>query len=330
MKILQMSSTPMAGVPYLLRDIINKYSNHECKAATGPSKYPDGRKWDAPDANLADIRKTRALLSWADVVLLHNGGMHRVKMYDGMLRAKRLLCYYHSEPSPPCPAKRVSRRWESKGIHSYVIAQGHSILYPKLPTLPNLVDIHHPLMKPIEGLSRPYIKIGYAPSNIQQTESQHRQFVRSYRYSSKGWFYTKPVLDKLASVPGVIVEIYRGVEFWECMKRRRDCHIVIDEVVTGSYHRSTLEAMSHGQVVVSGIEPRVEQLLLKAAGTNVHPIVKANYITLEDVMESLVSDKQRVHDVGVRSRQWMENNWEPQKMLERWYIPAFQAARKPK
>lgn len=330
MKILQMSSTPMAGVPYLLKDIINKYSEHECKTCTGPSGYRDGRMWAKPDANLANGILTRKLIAWADVVLLHNGGMYRIKTYDRALRSKKLLCYHHSEPTPPCPSKRVSRRWAKAGVPEYVIAQGHALMYPNVPVLPNLIDINWELMRPLrKGLARPFVKIGYAPSNRQTSLNQHNSFMKQYRYSSKGWFYTKPILDRLSKMPGVVVETYWGIPFEECMKRRRDCDIFIDEVVTGSYHRSTLEAMAHGQVAINGISRETWAVVRRVTGSEVAPWVRCGPKDLETVLLDLINDRQRIHDVGVRARQWMENYWHPRKLLEKFYVPAFEKAKKP-
>lgn len=204
-------------------------------------------------------------------------------------------------------------------------------MYPNVPTLPNLVDINHPLMQPAGKTPlKPYIKIGYAPSNRQVSKTQHDAFMKNYRYSSKGWFFTKPVLDRLGKMPGVVVEIYFGVPFEKCMELRKDCDIFIDEVVTGSYHRSTLEAMSHGQVAINNISRETWQVVRGICGAEIAPWVRTGPEDLEHTLLDLIKDKKRTHDIGYRARQWMEDYWDPRTLLQKHYIPAFEKARKPR
>ncbi len=322
MNILQLSGSPVAGVPYILRDIFNKYSAHECKALTGPSRYPDGRAWDRPDANLADPRGAVPLIKWADAIVLHNGGHHRnMRIYHQHFKGKKLISYYHSEPH------RVDRSWERRGIPTYVIAQGHSLLYPKLPVLPNLVDIFDELMLPAPPLQRPepckLPVVGYAPSNRQKTVREMHNLMKAYRYSSKGYPVTKPVLDRLAG-EGWKTNIYWGIPFRLCMVRRKECHVFVDEVVTGSYHRSTLEACSHAQVAVNFISEPVRDIVKRIADAKDVPFLRSNSESLYEEMKRLQAEPCLMKEMGEHSRRWMETHWHPKVLLERWWLPALE------
>lgn len=322
LKILMLSPSPVAGVPYLLKNIINKYSEHECKTLTGHPGYGDGRKWTGMDASMANVQMARQIVRWADVIMLHNGARHpRTAHLAPSFKGKRLLAYYHSEPH------RVDRRWEQAGVPAYVIAQGHSLLYPGMPVLPNLVDIDDPLMVPPYKGQRPEpcekFTIAYAPSN----KHSHKKLCASrLPYSSKGYPETRPVLDRLAKRGDITIKEFVGIPFDRCMKERRQCHIVLDEVVTGSYHRCTLEACSHGQLAINYVSEKVRSIVQSVSGCNTLPWLRCSVSSLYDTIVHLKENPCELADMMEDSRRWAEKYWDPKTLLTKFYLPAFKNA----
>jgi hypothetical protein len=320
MKILMLSPTPVAGVPYLLKDIINKYSEHECRTLTGHPGYGDGRLWARPDVNWSQVREAQKLVSWADVIMLHNGARHpRTAQLAHFFTRKRLLSYYHSEPH------RVDRKWERAGVTAYVIAQGHSLLYPGLGVLPNLVDIHHPLMKP--PADRPAGKkfvLAYSPSN----KHPHSKMVaQNLPFSSKGYPEVQPALRKLAARKDITISEFTGVPFEKCMAKRKMCHLILDEVVTGSYHRCSLEACSHAQLAINFLHRDVEAIVQRVTGCHSTPWLRSSADSLYEVVAGAVENPRGTMEMMKEARAWMEKYWDPKALLERFYIPAFRMAR---
>lgn len=322
LKILMMSPSPVAGVPFILKDIINNYTEHACRTLTGHPGYRDGRLWSRPDVNWSNIHEARKLVRWADVIMLHNGARHpRTAHLAPFFRGKRLLCYYHSEPH------RVDRRWEQAGVPAYVIAQGHALLYPALPVLPNLVDTMHPLMvPPYKGeRAEPCEKfiVAYSPSN----KHSHKELCNSrLPYSSKGYPETKPVLDRLAKRGDITIKEFVGVPFEKCMRERRQCHIVLDEVVTGSYHRCTLEACSHGQLAINFVNEKVRSIVESVTGSKSLPWLRCSVASLYDTIVDLKENPCKLAEMMEDSRRWMERYWNPDILLKKYYLPAFETA----
>jgi hypothetical protein len=315
MKILMLSRTPVAGVPFLLKDMLNKYTVHECKTLTGGRGYRDGRRWEPPDALLRDVPAASRLIDWASVVMIHNGHVDRT--FRRRLAGKRLLCYYHSEPH------RVKRDVERAGAPAYVIAQGHALLYGQMPVLPNLVDIHDPLLQP--DWDRGWdgtLRMGWAPSNLHSQKDMVR---KRCPYSAKGGPETQPVLKRLEGM-GVKVEMFQGVPFDRCMQLRKGLHVMLDEVVTGSYHRCTLEACSQGQVAINAANDAVLRLVRQITGAEDVPWVVSSPSQLEGDVLHLLSEPDRLGEMMAASRKWMEEHWDPKTLIERFYIPAFQRA----
>lgn len=313
MRILQFSRTPVAGVPFILRDIINKYTPHECKVLTAGAGYADGRHWTpGPDAFMRNIQAAHKLIAWADVVMVHNGRIP----HPFNLRGKRLLCYYHSEP------RNVDRRLERHGVPAYVIAQGHALLYPGLPRLPNLIDPDDALMRPEKEAPALPVRIGYAPSNKHGAD-----YMRVNRYSPKGWPETMPTLERLRKEGLADIRVFHGVPFRKCMEDRKGCDIFIDEVLTGSYHRCTLEACCHRQVPVNFVCEEVRRLVAEVSGSAALPWLRSNAETLYDTLRHLIADREGLERQMADCRRWVEADWSPRKLLTQWYLPAFARAK---
>jgi len=314
-KILQLSGSPVAGVPWAVRDILRKHTSHECRILGGYHAYKDGRTWGKPDWSLADLRGAMEAVRWADVVVLHNGGKHpRVRSLP--LKGKRLVAYYHSEP------QMVDRYWEQRGVPTYVIAQGHSLLYPGMKMLPQLMDFRDPLLFPVAPYAAGEVVIGYAPSNTHDNP----QFNRDFPYSSKGWPGTRDVLAKLFKEGTADCRIFKGIPWRECMVGRRACHIFIDECRTGSYHRSALEASCHGQLVVTGLNEAVRKIILEVTGAADVPWLRASVETLYDELRSVIADRRGLGERMASTRKWMDTYWQPAALLNRFWLPALEGA----
>lgn len=300
----------MAGVAYILRDLMNKYLPGVMARTLGPdARYGDGRNWETkPDGQYRRMADAVRLVKWADVLVLHNGSAP-----PGGRLGKKRLCYYHSEPW------NVNRSEEKAGAAAYTLAQYHATLY-NLPVIPNIVDIHAPLMQPVKRIDPAgCVFVGYSPSTRRPRTKQNP-------WNSKGWDVTKPVLDRLDARGNVKAVILEGTPFRQCMDLRRRCHIVIDEVVTGSYHRCSLEASSHGQVVINGLSPAVRKVLEHVTGKATVPWLVSSGDALEDTLIGLLDKRNLLGDIGADSRAWMEEHWDPAALLKRFWLPALESA----
>jgi len=319
MNILQFSRTPVAGVPILLSAIINKYTGHKSSTLMGGTAYPDGRRWTPPTATLRDVRAAQRLIAQCDVAIIHNGRIPRPYTLRNF-KGKRLIAYYHSEHF------QVDRTLERAGFPTYVIAQGHSLLYPGMKVLPNMVDLEWDLMLPPAPTERQHpckgIVVAFSPSNRHGAE-----FMRQARFSPKGWPETVPVLERMKSRKQIIPMVLFGLPFEDCMKQRRMAHVVVDEVLTGSYHRCTLEACAHAQVPINACCPEIRKVVATIAGTDELPWVISSPATLENDLAELVLDCCALHDRQLACRSWVERYWRPNVLWEKWWEPAIQGAK---
>lgn len=319
MNILSLSRTPVAGVAILLPHYFNKYTEHKGKSLVGGRGYRDGRRWAKPDAILGNVRDVRELIAWADCLIVHNGWIPS----QTNLKNKRVVVYYHSEP------RNVRRNFEKRGVRPYVIAQGHALMYRGVSVLPNVIDIDSALMQPMEPEDRALLGekviVGYAPSNRHGIS-----YMKTNKYSPKGYPETMPVLQKLEAEGLIKIKLFEGIPFDECMKERKQCDIFIDEVITGSYHRSTLEACCQGQVVINAMNQKVAAILEQVSGTDRIPWIRVpeqDFKAFEETLRDLVGDKEKRQAIGKDARAWMQEFWHPKRLLEDYYVPALRTAK---
>jgi hypothetical protein len=112
------------------------------------------------------------------------------------------------------------------------------------------------------------------------------------------------------------------------MKRR--AHIVIDECVTGGYHRNSLEGLAVGCVVVNGVGllPEVIETLRYCTGEETsNPFAFASLEILEGVLTSLLErGVESLLEEGWYNRQWMERYWGFAWQWRRFWMPVITRA----
>jgi len=194
--------------------------------------------------------------------------------------------WYHSEPEWPgvmldCPYRKL------------VNAQYHATLpeYADCTPVRNVINFDRPEYN-IKPIHNP--RIAYSPSAKKNVGRWHH----------KGYKETNAALK----ASGLKHDIITDVPLCECLERKRNCSIVIDECVTGSYHRSALEGLAMGKVVVGYLSDEVNAVATKACGAWL-PIRNTRMYELGDTLKGL-TETNLVKD-GFMNRVWMLNNWHP-------------------
>ncbi len=216
-----------------------------------------------------------------DVVHFHN----KVIPYYGPQ-----LIQFHSEPD------RVDLLGSE---YKLVIAQYHA-------TLPEYQDCHivrNPVDFPDATIKAPTnrIRIGYSPS-IKDRRNE---------YYDKGYERTVGILENIAASHPVEFDVIHGVPLAECLRRKATCNVIIDECVTGSYHRSALEGAAMGALTICYMKPEVVKVLMEACG-GPSPFLNVKVDNLADILWSMADrGVEPLLEVGRETRRWFEEYWNP-------------------
>lgn len=147
------------------------------------------------------------------------------------------------------------------------------------------------------------VRIGYSPSSTQ----------RLNEFADKGYEKTKKILEEIRDEMNIEIDIIMNAPLEECIRRKSKCHILIDECITGSFHRSGLEGLALGAMTICYLSPKIQQLSI------VKDIPFEN-VKIENLKEFLRKVTQYSPEtftkISKRNKQWMEKNWHPREIAE--------------
>jgi len=298
-KIVHLSMTPVAGAAWAASETF-KEAGYDSRCIAGKS-YHDGREAPA-DRSWPPKPAVWEQLAEMDLIFCHQGHPYRRPQYPKKVAS---VGVFHSQPS------NVFRPFMNTGWPWGVIGQYQTRLYPGCVPLPNLVPLQHPWYQPGEKPADRVV-IAFSPSNR-----------RMIGWDSKGVAETLGILKHIDAQ----VDLIEHVPLAECLKRKSRAHIVIDECVTGSYHRSSLEGLALGCVVVNNADWQCVDNIRRMTGGCGSPFRTADLSSLPSLLKCLVDlGPKTLAAAGARNRTWMEGAWDSKELIERNYKPLMDLA----
>ena len=320
LKIVSYATTPVAGVPAILARCISAATPHEARCVWARNDYGNGVVFDG------DVEWTRSpaeadqLMDSADLVIVHNGKVE--PRHRRLLAGKPIITMAHNYIS------NVDCGFVDTGFPGVVVGQYQATLpeFAAWSVVPNPVPLWEPAYRPEPKPD--VVTIAYTPSG------RHESYPPGHRlyWHGKGYNTTMAVLDALTKrYPVNVVAIRdRQVSHGEALAAKRRAHIVIDECVTGSYHRNSLEGLACGCVVINGVGRLggVADVLSRCAldGRDM-PFVQAGLDSLDTALASLIeSGPVALEQAGQRSRAWIESHWDFARQWDLFWRPHVEKA----
>jgi len=318
-KVVHYSNTPVAGSPFFTSRALNDYTtiwSHtiQHKTGYGARTYPHGLL--VRNNNLHMLAK---VLEGADIVHCHNYLPTRVGLMKAARRKPLVVQHHQYPPSARLPTKL------SDNVREAIIAQPAWVreYEQKQPDmeyvlLPNIIPIYDDRFCPH----------GWSARRVFMAPEPHKKMHVAYAPSArnlgglhdKGFDGTMRVLEKLAGKGVLTYDLIEKTPLWETLERKRLAHVVIDEVVTGNFHRASLESLSQGACVIANINDYARQFLRHYLDIDDDqiPWVSTDMAGLEGTLVNLAENPLDVARLRVRSRRFMESHWNPSMMAERY------------
>ncbi len=303
LRIVSYATTPVAGVPAILARCIAGATPHAARCVWAADGYGNGVRFDGDVQWNRTPRDAMALLEEADLVVVHNGKV--APSHARLLSAKPVITMAHNY------GWNVDMGFVRRGQPGVVVGQYQATLpeFAGWAVVPNPVPLWEPAYQP--GVKPDQVTIAFTPSG------RHERYPVGHRlyWHGKGFATTMRVLERLARRYPLRLETTASgpVTHERSLEMKRGAHIVIDECVTGSYHRNSLEGLAAGCVVVNGFGslPSVREVLLRCAGDCPDDLfVLATLENLEARLGELIALGPHVlSERGVRGRLWVESHW---------------------
>ncbi|GAH67765.1 unnamed protein product, partial [marine sediment metagenome] len=251
------------------------------------ARYRDGRRF--PFHLLVSPINGTAMtaLNESDLWHVHNYLMPQLVLIK---KQQKVIAQFHSLP-------RLGnwRALMNFADHCYTIKQPGQEKEYNLKGLPNIIDPDE--YRPIRR--GPPLKIAFAPST--QAPVGHP--------ASKGYREVKAILNSVAEKRDVEIVWIEGRPYEANLRLKQQSHILIDDVVTGNWHRTSLEGACFGCAVLNKV--------MKT------PFVYASIDTLEERILWLVDNPAVLSDFQERARLWVLQNWHAMDSIKE-YIKAYE------
>jgi len=293
MKVAILSRTPLAAAPWELFKALRKYTLVDVSLINARNSYPDGRHF--PYDILADYENSpRVMKAVRDAELWH---VHNYPWNFGGIRdGHKVMAQFHSLP-------RLGQ-WKAladTADRCYTIRQPLQMEeYKPWPALPNIIDPDEYL--PIRRAARPVI--AFAPSSKAPVGF----------LCSKGYAEVKVVLNSIARKRDVEVTLIEHMSYEANLAMKQRAHILIDDVVTGNWHRTSLEGACFGCAVLNQC--------------NQVPFVFATLKTLEERLLWLIDNPGTLAAVQEQTRLWVLEKWHAIDAVQE-YVAAYREVLSP-
>jgi glycosyltransferase involved in cell wall biosynthesis len=288
------------------------------QSKTGNMKVIPDVTW----GNDEDLKQFEELLHWADIVHIHNQPPLKgnSKGWEILSKVDKPFVYQlHGEPEVVIHKMlNVIKKWITIDrivcIAQYQAVQLKTFLQDDFYPVRNIIDIHDPLLQ-YKKVDNEKVVVTYSPSNMEPLDKLKRKRGSTWAYKSyKEIMRTFVDLNKRNVIHPEV--IYKET-FENCMKKRAEGDIHIDDIYTGSYHLSSLEGLSQGKVVIANLANWMIQYLVQFLGCEIYelPWVLADKHTLATTIEELVNDKEVLKKLQRDSRIFMEKHWNNERVL---------------
>lgn len=280
MKLAIFSKSPLAAAPWELYSALKKYTTIDVNLINYAAHYSDGRTFPYHLLLTSNNGTAMRVLQESDIWHIHNYLMPQLVM---MRKDQKVVAQFHSLP-------RLGN-WEQLMKFAdacYTVRQPNQEEEYKLKGLPNIIDPD----KYIPIRRRSPVKIAFAPSTR----------VAIGHPGSKGYMQVKAVLDRIASKRDVKIIWIERIAYSMNLELKQQSHILIDDVVTGNWHRTSLEGMCFGCAVLNKV--------MKS------PFVYATLNTLEERLLWLVDNPSILNEFQERSRLWVLQHWHAMDMVK--------------
>lgn len=289
MKLAIYSRTPLAAAPWELYKALKKYTSIDVSLVNNIARYNDGRIFPHHLLLASPNGNAMRVLQKSELWHVHN---YLTPQLIILRKNHKVIAQFHSLP-------RLGNWQQLMNFAdvSYTIRQPKQEKEYKLKGLPNIIDPdeYRPIRRKLP------IKIAFAPSTRMPVGNP----------MSKGYNEVKAILNSVANKRDVEIVWIEGKPYEVNLRLKQGSHILIDDVVTGNWHRTSLEGACFGCAVLNKV--------MKS------PLVYASLDTLEERLLWLVDNPSILNNFHERIRLWVLQHWHAIDQV-REYVDAYKEA----
>lgn len=311
MRVLHVACTPLAGSPIRIVSALRQHLAIDARLVVlAPNAY--GRRtfaqdwvWDKDREAVIDFAHT------ADIIHFHHyfDFSHNPFGFDfcTVLRRAMPVRQFHSTPyfiAQGDPAK-ISEVVNSEAAQ-LVVCQYMERYFPRARLVPNIVPLTDPAYTAASKPPSP-VRIVFSPSGNRTAWCAEDPYAR---WDTKATPETRRVIERaVARHRNVVADVIMDTPHADCLLRKRQAHIAIDDLSSGSFHLSSLESLAQGVPTLAFLDQRTQQVIQIVARTSDHPWINTTLDDAGAILDELIDSPELLQALGHTARQWMLDHW---------------------
>lgn len=319
MKVVHLALTPLAGAPIRLVRALNRHTPIRARLVNANPAAYGARVFDE-DIDLRTERDAALdAIEQADLVHCHHWIDLKRNPFGVDLSRRKVLRHFHSEPDFVARHAGI----EAAAVVAderpqLVVAQFHERLYPRARPVPNLLDFNR-----IDDTERAVAADADRPSMRLVAFHPTTEAAAAERWNTKGAPETRRLLEALAARHGFSLDFASDLPHAEALQRKRRAAIVIDEMVTGSFHLSGLEALALGRPTFGYLDARMVAVLGALTGSDSLPWINLPLHLVDEPLLIFLDSTELRDAVGAHARRWMHQHWDTARRVQD-YVRAYE------
>ncbi len=300
MKIVMIAENDPAGVAINFTKAINEHTQHSCRLITTRTVYNFNFEKDLhiPDLRDDGFELISELLKSADIIHFHILADENIKLgplcVKDFVKGKAIVHHHHGHPDFRSSPGKYHSKYKSLGRQKLLVSTPDLLhLLPGAKWQPNLVPVNNPLYMPLKGKSNGSVRIAHSPTrkDLKNTADLINSVNRS----------------KDSGLP-VELELIENTEHKECLRRKRNCHLLFDHL-QGYFGVSSLEGLSQGLCVIAGLDEWNQRNIAEFCRCKNLPWVITNREDLIATIVELVENRDLRIEKSSKARCFMETCW---------------------
>ena len=306
--VIHIAITPLVGAPMRIVEALNQFTDYEARLIT---LYPDfyGKRTHPGDLVWGRDRVlSLELLRKADIVHIHHyfdiekNNPFQINFRKTVHKRCRFIRQFHSPPA--VYNKKNPDNVLNDKLPQLVIPNFHERLFVHARVVPNI--LYDEGMKPAAK--------GKCCKIVHATSLPNTPAWKS-RWNTKGTPEISRILKTLSRKISFDYEIIAHTPFLECMQKKADADIIIDDLVTGSYHLNALEGLALGKATLSYVDQRADFVLRKLTGSDNLPFINVPLEHSASVLKELIENPDKVKKAGELGKEWFDTYYRAEKMI---------------
>ena len=308
--ILHICWSPLVGHPLAIVNCLNKYTDFNASFINlnvfERGSFGSDLNWPADKDEIYEKIETADIIHLHQTIELDNNalGLNFKKMLGGKTKFVR---QFSSDPwfYSNYGMKNYDHFTNEEHVTHLVTGQYHERYYNAIPVPlivdPSISDRHWPepnWEKPL---------LSFSPSNDLPIDKG--------RWATKGKYEFVSIIEKLSKKYLFDFDIIEGVSHEEALQRKSNSTIVVDEMVTGTYHTSALEGLFLGRPTFAFLDSHTLMLLAHLTGAKTLPFINSNLHNFPLFFSDLIQNSDLCASIGKEARNWFNEFYHPEKLI---------------